>query len=103
MAHVIVLFNLKEGADRGAYEEWARTRDLPTVNALPSVNSFRVFAAAGLLGGGESPYAFVEVLDVKDMDGLLADISTDSMQSIASEFTQFADNPTFIVVDELAG
>ena len=103
MAHVVVLFNLKPDADREAYEEWARSRDLPTVNGLPSVNSFRVFAASGLLGGGESPYSYVEVIDVADMEGLFADIGTDAMQAIAGEFGEFADNPTFIVVDELKG
>lgn len=101
MAHVIVLFNLKPDADRGAYETWARSRDLPTVNGLPSVNSFRVFAATGLLGGGDSPFSYVEVIDVADMDGLFADISTEAMQTIAAEFGQFADDPKFIVVDEV--
>lgn len=101
MAHVIVLFNLKSGADRAAYEQWAKTRDIPTVNGLNSVNSFRVFAAAGLLGGGDSPYSYVEIIDVADMDGLMQEIGGDAMQAIAAEFGQFADNPTFIVTDEL--
>lgn len=103
MAHVIVLFNLKPGVDVAEYEQWARNRDLPTVNALPSVNSFRVFAASGLLGGGDSPYAYVEVIDVKDMDGLMTDIGSEQMQSIAAEFGQFSDSPMFIVTNELGG
>lgn len=103
MAHVIVLFNLKEGVDVDAYEAWARERDLPTVNGLPSINSFRVFSASGLLGGGDSPYSYVEILDVADMDGLMQDIGSSAMQAIAAEFQEFADNPTFIVTDEVKG
>ena len=103
MAHVIVLFNLKEGVDVDAYETWARERDLPTVNGLSSVNSLRVFSASGLLGGGDSPYSYIEVLDIADMDGLMQDISSPVMQSIAAEFQELADNPTFIVTDEVKG
>lgn len=101
MAHVMVLFNLKPGVDQAAYEEWARTRDLPTVNGLSSVDSFRVFTASGLLGGGDSPYAYVEIIDVNSMDGLMQDIGSEAMQQIAAEFGEFSDNPLFIVTDEL--
>lgn len=101
MAHVMVLFNLKPGIDRAAYEEWARTRDLPTVNSLASVDSFRVFAASGLLGGGVSPYEYIEIIDVSSMDGLMQEIGSETMQQIAAEFGEFSDSPLFIVTDEL--
>lgn len=101
MAHVMVLFNLKPSVDRAAYEEWARSRDLPTVNGLASVDSFRVFAASGLLGGGASPYSYIEIIDVNNMDGLMEDIGSDAMRQIAAEFGEFSDNPLFIVTDEL--
>lgn len=101
MAHVVVLFNLKEGVDDAAYQQWARECDIPTVNGLASVNSFRIYAASGLLGGGESPFSYVEIIDVADLDGLMVDISSDVMKTIAAEFVQFADNPLFIMTKEL--
>lgn len=102
MTRIVVLFNLKADADRSAYENWARTADTPTVNALPSVSSFTVHRAIGLLGSDTpSPYEYIEVLDVTSMDGLFEDIATDAMQAIATQFQEFADNPTFIVTEDL--
>ena len=47
---IIVLFNLKPGVSISEYEQWARTRDIPGVNALESVSSFTVHRATGLFG-----------------------------------------------------
>jgi hypothetical protein len=101
MAHVIVLFNLRTSTDVAAYESWARTTDLPTVNSLPSVNKFTVLKAQGTFSGEPSPYQYVEIIDVADMDQLTKDVSTDVMQEIANQFQEFADNPTFIVSENL--
>ena len=102
MPRIVVLFNLKADADQSAYEEWARNSDTPTVNALPSVKGFTVHRSTGLLGSdAPSPYQYVEVLDITSMDELITDISSDAMQAIAAQFQQFADNPQFIVTEDL--
>jgi hypothetical protein len=102
MPRIVVLFSLREGVDRAAYEDWARTADIPTVNALGSVASFTVHRSTGLLGSdAAAPYDYIEVLDVTDMDGLFADISTEAMQAISAAFQQFAENPQFIVTEDL--
>ena len=98
MTTVVVLFNLKPGVDAAAYERWARTTDLPIVNALDSVKRFEVLKASGLLGGqGGSPYQYVEVLELDSLEGLYADVATPTMQKVAGEFRSFADEPVFIV------
>ena len=102
MTRIVVLFNLREGVDPEAYEAWARGTDAPTVTALGSVASFTVHRATGLLGGGAAPYAYVEILDVADMDGLMADIGSETMQAISAAFQGFADNPQFIVTEPVA-
>jgi len=101
MAYVIVLFNLKTTTDVAAYESWARATDLPTVNSLPSVNKFTVLKAQGTFSGEPSPYQYIEIIDVADMDQLTKDVSTDLMQEISNQFQEFADNPTFIVSENL--
>ena len=101
MAYVVVLFNLRSDADRATYEEWARTSDIPTVRSLPSVTSFRVLKTSGLLSGGAAPYEYVEVIDVNDMAQLGEDIACDPMPRIAAEFQTFADNPIFMLSEEL--
>jgi REDY-like protein HapK len=103
MASVIVLFNLKDGVDRGDYERWALQRDSPTVNGLPSVRGFRVQRATGVLGSDAAPpYQYVEILDFDDLGALTDDISTEPMQVIAAEFARYADNPVFITTEQSA-
>lgn len=101
MAHVVVLFNLLEGVDSSEYERWALDRDVPTVRGLPSVESFRVLRATTLLGGEASPYSYIEIIEVTGIDDLITDVQSPAMKKIAGEFAAFADNPTFIVTNEL--
>lgn len=103
MARIVVFFNLKPDVDPATYEAWAKDTDVPMVSALSSVTGFSVHRATGLLGSDSpSPYAYIEVLDIRSMDGLITDISTEAMQQVAAEFQTFADNPQFIVTDDLA-
>lgn len=99
MATVIVLFNLKASADAAAYEQWARTTDLPIVNKLESVKKFSVLKSSGLLGGGAAPYQYIEILDLHSVAQLRADTATDTMRKVAGEFREFADAPLFIVTE----
>ncbi len=101
MTTLIVLFNLKSADQRDAYERWAKEVDIPTAGGLPSVDKFEVLRAVGVLGGGESPYQYVEVLRVRDMAKLGEDISTPAMQDVSRQFQAFADAPLFIVTESI--
>ena len=101
MTRIIVLLNLKPGKSAADYEKWALSTDLPTVNALESVNRFSLFGATEVLGGGTSPYQYIEVIDVADMDRFGQEVSTEAMGRIAAEFQDWADS-TFIVTREIA-
>lgn len=99
---IIVLFNLKPGVDPAAYEQWARAKDIPGVNALGSVADFQVHRATGVLGSDAAPpFAYFEVIDVADMDAFGKDVSSEAVQKVAAEFQQFADNPQFILTETL--
>jgi hypothetical protein len=98
---LVALFNLKPGVSVEEYEAWARSTDLPTVNGLASVDSFQVFKATGVLGSDAAPpYAYVETIDVNDMDGFWKDVSTPAMQAVAGAFTGMAD-VIFLSTEEL--
>ena len=85
--HIFAVFNLKPGVSPEAYENWAKSADLPTVNALASSDSFRVFRSTGLFGSDASPpFGYIEVLEVNDMDQFLADIAQPAMGEIAAAF-----------------
>lgn len=101
MATLIVLFNLKDAAQRAAYEAWAQATDLPTAGSLPSVDRFDLYRCAGLLTGGASPYQYVEVLQINDMGQLGRDVGSEAMQKVAAQFQAFADNPTFILSEPI--
>ncbi len=97
MTRIIVLLNLKPGKSAADYERWAVTTDLPTVNALKSIDSFELFQATGLLGSdAASPYQYIEILDIADMDLFGQEASTETMGRIAAEFNEWS-TPTFIV------
>jgi hypothetical protein len=101
MTTIVVLFNLKAGVDAAEYEAWARGIDLPQVNALPSVRSFRVLRSSALLHGAAAPYRYVELIEVDALDAFRGDARTEAMQAVAREFRQFADAPIFIVTQAL--
>ncbi|MBK6802054.1 REDY-like protein HapK [Novosphingobium sp.] len=99
---IVVLFNLKPGVDPAAYEAWARGTDIPGVNALSSVDRFSVHRATGLFGSdAPSPYQYVEVIDIAALDPFVAEISTEAFQKVAAAFGDFAENPQFIMTEDL--
>jgi REDY-like protein HapK len=100
---IIVLFNLLPGVGPAAYEEWAKKRDIPAVRALPSVDDFQVYRATGLLGSdAKPPYAFIEIIDVADMEGFGKDVASAAVQAVAAEFRTFADTPVFMLTEALS-
>jgi REDY-like protein HapK len=102
MPAILVLFNLKPGADIAAYEKWARERDIPTVRGLGSVKGFDVLRQEKLLfGDAKPPYQYAEIINVSDMDAFGKDVSSEAVQKGAAEFQTFADNPVFIVCSHL--
>ena len=102
MTMIVVLFNLKSESKQAEYEQWARTTDIPTAGGLPSVDNFEVLRSVGILGSdAKPPYKYIELLKVNDMEKLTQDIATETMQRVAEEFRGFADNPLFILTENL--
>ncbi len=99
---IIVLFKLKPGVSVADYEQWATTRDIPNVNALGSIDTFTIHKATGLFGSdGQPPCDYVEIIDITGIDAFVADISTPEFQAMAAPFQAYADNPQFILTEDL--
>jgi hypothetical protein len=100
---IICLFNLKPGVAVAEYEEWAKTRDIPTVNGLASVTSFTVHKATGVFGDAAATphFQYIEIIDITGMDAFVAEISTAEFQAAAAPFQGFADAPQFILTEDL--
>jgi hypothetical protein len=98
---LIALFNLKPGVSPESYEAWAKSVDLPIVNALPSVDEFTVWRATGKLGSDEPvPYQYIEIIDVDDMAQFGADTGSSTMKSIAAAFGEMVE-VTFMTTDQI--
>jgi hypothetical protein len=101
ITRIIALFNLKPGVAVADYEAWARRVDLPTVNGLPSIEAFAVFKSKAVMGSdAPPPYAYVETLDVRDMEQFGEDVATPVMRSVAEAFTGMAE-VTFMVMERI--
>jgi hypothetical protein len=99
---IVVIFKLKEGVDPAAYEAWARGTDIPGVNALSSVRNFTVHKTTGLFGSdAAAPYDYVEIIDINGVDPFVAEISTEEFQKVAAAFGDFAENPQFMMTEDL--
>ena len=99
---IIVYFKLKAGVSIADYENWAKTRDIPGVNALGSINGFTIHKATGVFGSDEKPdYDYFEIIDITTMDAFVADISTPEFQDTAAPFQDYADNPKFVLTEDL--
>ena len=42
-----------------------------------------------------------QIIDIEGMDPFMADISTPEFQALAAPFADFADNPQFILTEDL--
>ena len=103
MSALVVLFNLKDQAAKDAYEKWAQTTDVPTVKGLNSIDDFRVYRMNAVMGSEDAPpYQYCEVIDINNMEGLGPELETETMKRVAGEFQAFADNPIFMVSDQIA-
>ena len=99
---LIVLFNLKPGVVPADYERFAKELDIPTVKALQSVDDFRVFRASGLFGAdGPPPFQYVEMIAVNYLNGLIEEVGSPEVGKVVAAFRDFAENPIFILSDEL--
>src|SRR4029079_19060653 len=74
MAHRVFFLNrLRESADRAEYEAWIRRVDYPVARAQDAIRSYTVARIDGTLTGeGESPYDYLEVIEISDLDAYRA-------------------------------
>jgi hypothetical protein len=99
---LIVLFNLKPGVTKAAYEDFALNLDIPTVERLDSVDFFRLYQSTAIFGSDATPpYQYVEVIKVNDLDGLVAAVQTETVGKVVAAFQDYAENPLFLMCDEV--
>jgi hypothetical protein len=99
---IFCLFNLKPGVREEDYLHWARTLDIPNVRSLDSVHAFSVSRVIQRLRSDQdAPYTFIETIDISSIDDYRAGAGSDEFQKIASMFTEFADDPLFMLAESI--
>ena len=103
MAKVILTYKLKPGVTKDEFETWVRSTDYPTMRGLARVAAFANHRVRGLLvGEGDPGMDYVEVFDIPDLDGFVAeDMPGDVIQGIMGEFAAKVDDAVFLVADEV--
>ncbi len=101
MSQIILTYSLKPGVARETFETWTRTTDYPAMRGLKRVSSFVTHRVTGLLIGEGAPSCdYVEVFDVPDLAGFLAeDMGGPVVQKIMGEFMGHVDNPQFLIAE----
>ena len=78
---VFFLTQLKPETSPDAYERFLRDVDYPLTLELLPVSSYRATRIEEkVIGEGESPYQYIEVLDIEDYDGYLKAFENPSPQ-----------------------
>jgi hypothetical protein len=87
---VFFLNRLREGVDAGEYEAWIRRVDYPVARAQGAITSYTVTRIEGALSGeGESPYDYLEVIEITDLDAYRALGTLPEFEQLLQEWSQF--------------
>jgi hypothetical protein len=87
---VFFLNRLREGVDRGDYEDWIRRADYPVARRQPSIESYVVTRLDGTLGNeAEPPYQYLEVLEVTDINDYRTGLDSEDMKNLLAEWQTY--------------
>jgi len=91
MAHRVFFLNrLHEDADRNEYEAWIRRVDYPVARAQGAITSYTVTRIDGTLSGeGASPYDYLEVIEITDLDAYRALGELPEFKQLLQEWSQY--------------
>jgi hypothetical protein len=103
MKQIIIMYNLKDDVSPQKFEDWVRTVDQPNMLGLARVSRFRTFRTEDLLmGDGKPSVRYVEVFDITDLDGFVAeDMPSDVVQMVMGAFMGLVENPEFVIASEV--
>jgi hypothetical protein len=93
MAVVFWFSRLRSGVDAADYERWVREVDYRAAKDIPSIRSYRVHHINGPCLGETTPYDYVEVVEITDIDAYRTDIQHHpAAQTIAAEIGQYVES-----------
>ncbi len=98
MPTVFFLTKLKEGADLGAYEKWVEEYDYPTCKKNFKSVIFYVAYKVNKAECPDSPYDFIEHIDMTSMEEYKQEVETPEFQELLRQWAEFIDSETAQVI-----
>lgn len=104
MARLIITYNLQAGVTDEEYQTWVRDVDYPAMRGLTRVASYvNHKVTKRLMGEGPLPFSYMELFDVPDLDGFLAeDMGGSVVQGVMGYFMTKVENPDFLIAHDIA-
>jgi REDY-like protein HapK len=101
MAQLIITYHLKAGVTHEEYQTWVRDTDYPAMRGLTRVAAYTNYKVSKrLMGEGPLPFSYMELFDVPDLDGFLAnDMAGGVVQGVMGYFMTKVENPDFLIAD----
>ena len=94
---VFFLNRLREGVDADEYEAWIRRVDYPIARAQGAITGYTVARIEGTLGAeGESPYDYLEVIEIIDLDAYRALGALPEFEQLLQEWSKFVADAVMI-------
>jgi len=98
VASVFFLTKLKDGADRAAYEKWVDEYDYPTCRKhFKSIRFYQAYAV-NEISAADSPYDFIEHIDMTSFEEYQAEMETPEFQELLRQWGEFIDGESARVI-----
>jgi hypothetical protein len=103
VAHILILYKLKDGISRQDFEHWLETSSAPTLRGVKRLKSVSVYRAEKrVMSAGALSVDYVELFDIPDMAGFVSeDIPSAALRKDMEEFQGFAQSPEYLLATSL--
>jgi len=103
MAHILILYRLKDGVTREDFEHWLRASSGPTLRGIKRLSDFSIYRAEKrLMDSGAPSVDYIELFDIPDIAGFVAeDIPGEALRKDMEEFRGFAQSPEYLLVTQV--
>jgi hypothetical protein len=103
LAHILILYKLKDGVRREDFEHWLNTCSAPTLHGIKRLKDFTVYRTEKrVLGEGAPSVDYVELFDIADIAGFVSeDIAGSALRKDMEEFRGFAQSPEYLLATSL--
>ena len=91
MTHRVFFLNrLRDGVDPQEYEDWIRRVDYPIARAQGAIRDYTVTRIEGTLNGESgSPYDYLEVIEITELDSYRALGSLPEFEQLLQEWSHY--------------